>query len=667
MASLEKLQGCPQIPCKIAPMHPSVAHLLNLLKNEGQSGSILEDLATAVGCVNDEDEAVTSNVDQIMLPLVHAMMSCSDYKVRDMGHRQELKFVVDKKVYGCPHRPSDEIIKHSDYAVTLRLKQFQGGNLSAVQNALDNSLKTTFKLTCNECNQENMLRNDIIIRMKRSIQPFCDPDFLTIFFDNPKNLLENDLLLQFGQSSYAVKVVTQWDEERQKSAVSVQRSDGWWWHGIDMEQASHYKYSEKQRSVCNPFSKAIVLMCVRVVPYADYEGNSEDMEDLMDIENNYEEINSVDKDVDSAEVSDECDILGHYGKDERDQFIRNDLIDGENQKSNRLREGHSNPDQSYNFDAAASCSQVNDERAKNQAEKTRSKEPSLVNADIQFQRDMAKAQAVSRKETPGCLTAMQAIRLGIRVAARLGILCRKPDLPLDGNSFVPMDGNCIFSCFIHALFPTLRGAEFKQATWELRIKAVGSAIEMLKQFNDEQWDVLQAIVTGNDKETLSKEEIRQELVKYMESGKYIGNVGDILPQLAADFLGRTLLVIEIEKCKVTSMSLVEPGAIFGTQHRDDECPVFVVLQMNHYDPLLIAEEAKETAKNKCQEWNKAGRVGVTAEGEFVDSFDPTHYSTPREQQGKATSRNEQDLQSDLNMGDPLHNQSTGQVMNIFKS
>ena len=113
---------------------------------------------------------------------------------------------MEKKVYGCLHRPSDEIIKHSDYAVTLKLKDFRGGNLSAVQNALDNSLKSSSKHTCDQCNQDSMLKYNIAICIKRYIQPFCDPDFLTVFFDIPRNLLEKDLILQFGQSTYAVKV-----------------------------------------------------------------------------------------------------------------------------------------------------------------------------------------------------------------------------------------------------------------------------------------------------------------------------------------------------------------------------------------------------------------------------------------------------------------------------
>ena len=260
-----------------------MTHILHLLKGECQTTSSLQDLAATVDCVPDEDDLMaTSNVDLVMKHLVHAMMSSSDYKVRDMGHRQELKFTVEKRAYGCPHRPPDETIKHRDYAVTLKLKDFKGRHLSAIQNALDNSLKASSKHTCDLCIQGSMLKTNIAIRTKRSIRPYCDPDFLTIYFDIPRNLAKSDLILRCGESTYAVKVVTHWDKERRKSSVSVQRSDGWWWYGIDTEQASQYKYKGRQKSFRNPFSNAIVLMCVRVVPNTNFEESDEDTEDVLD-------------------------------------------------------------------------------------------------------------------------------------------------------------------------------------------------------------------------------------------------------------------------------------------------------------------------------------------------------------------------------------------------
>ena len=126
LGCLEKLRGCWQTPNNTYQMHPLVTHLLDCLKGEGDVTSSVQALAAAVGCAEDEDDlAVTRNVDRLMLPLVRTLMSCSDYKVRDMGHRQELKFVVSKKYSGCAHRPSDQIIKQQHYAATMRLNQFE--------------------------------------------------------------------------------------------------------------------------------------------------------------------------------------------------------------------------------------------------------------------------------------------------------------------------------------------------------------------------------------------------------------------------------------------------------------------------------------------------------------------------------------------------------------
>ena len=256
-----------------------------------------------------------------------------------------------------------------------------------------------------------------------------------------------------------------------------------------------------------------------------------------------------------------------------------------------------------------------------EATRRRDSEQSSINPDVQFQRDFAKAQAISRLETPGCLPAQQVIKLGIRAAAGLGILCRRPNLPLQGNSFIPMDGNCTFSSCCHAKDPTLRGEHLKHAAWELRVKCVGTLVESLKGFNDEQWSVLQAIVTGNDEQTLSKEHIRLEMERYMESGEFSGNVGDILPQLAADFLNQPLLVIVIENCQVTNSNWVVPGGLIGGGEQPEGDPIIVLKQLQHFETLLIASEAKGTARMKYQQWKASKRVGAPGCEKVAESFD----------------------------------------------
>ena len=221
--------------------------------------------------------------------------------------------------------------------------------------------------------------------------------------------------------------------------------------------------------------------------------------------------------------------------------------------------------------------------------------PNLLNgnaAQVEFQQTLEKVKAISRSETPGCLHVTKLIPLGIRHAASLGILCRWPSLPLDGNQIVPMNGNCIWTCFVHANNPTLRGANLEQAIWEQRVRAVGTFIERLKLFNDEEWNLLQAIVTGDGEVNLSRDEIRQEMEKYMESGEYSGDLGDIILNIAASFSQQPVLVIEVNGCKVTNSHWVDPNKMFGGKNHPLKWPVVVLKQLNHYETLLIAEEAK---------------------------------------------------------------------------
>ena len=190
-----------------------------------------------------------------------------------------------------------------------------------------------------------------------------------------------------------------------------------------------------------------------------------------------------------------------------------------------------------------------------------------------------------------------------------------------------MDGDCAFSCFCHANNPDLRGVDLKHEAWALRSLAIGTLIERLAQLSEDQWDLLQAIIQGDDEHIPSKDEIRTELEEYYESGKFSGNVGDIMPQLAADYLGQPLLVIEVEDRKVKSTGWIRPGGLFGDTTKDEACPVVVVLQMKHYEILLVAEEAKETAKSKYLEWVTSQRVRVTENSELDDDFFPLLVST----------------------------------------
>ena len=78
----------------------------------------------------------------------------------------------------------------------------------------------------------------------------------------------------------------------------MQRQDGWWWYGIDMEQAATYKYSEGDIDSARQFSKTAVLMCVRVgagTNLDDVLGTFLEEEDLMNCDKNVTDGNGREK------------------------------------------------------------------------------------------------------------------------------------------------------------------------------------------------------------------------------------------------------------------------------------------------------------------------------------------------------------------------------------
>ena len=192
------------------PPDPFMQALADLLKDEGWTNT-LEDLGVAVKAVKDEDEVMlTTNVDRLLRSFVKKLLWCADYKVADMGHRHELKFVVEKSYHGCPHNIG-EIVKHKCYPVTLQLQELSGKKLCDIQAALEKSLKTECEEKCKECNRT------ILKCVQQSIYPWSDPDFLTVYFNGPQDIQEKDLRLKLGKSFYAVKSVVHWDQERKKS------------------------------------------------------------------------------------------------------------------------------------------------------------------------------------------------------------------------------------------------------------------------------------------------------------------------------------------------------------------------------------------------------------------------------------------------------------------
>ena len=244
----------------------------------------------------------------------------------------------------------------------------------------------------------------------------------------------------------------------------------------------------------------------------------------------------------------------------------------------------------------------------------------------QFQRDTERAKALSRDVNP--LSLADLLSKGVAFAAwNLGILCRRPEI------FIELDGNCIWISVCHAMDPTLRGADLQQAAWELRVKALGTVIARFEQLSADEVIWLQA-VSVKEKQTKpsTKEEIKSKLQSYLKGGEWSGELGDIIPQVVASFTRRALMIIDMSYAGKTILNIVRPGVIFDCGGEEENaCPLMLVLQLNHFVPLHIAQCAQETAVEKYKLWKTSENVnlGIEASMDGNENFHPPSTSTQR--------------------------------------
>ena len=233
--------------------------LLHLLQNLGWSNS-LQDLAMSIQAVDDGNEGVILNVNKLLCSLVETLAWTDDYKLQDMAHRHEMKFVMNFGYGGCVHL-QPEVTKHRCIQLSLRVTPSSSEAVVTAEqlNAeVDSLLKCHLpEESCEQCN----------IKVNRtgylSIQKGCDPDFLTVVCESPISLGAIDLNINFSNSVYRVMTVVSWDTQSRRASVSRERPDGWWWHGVDEGQAPSYKYSAAQVQAFRHLQNVSVLMAVR--------------------------------------------------------------------------------------------------------------------------------------------------------------------------------------------------------------------------------------------------------------------------------------------------------------------------------------------------------------------------------------------------------------------
>ena len=193
--------------------------------------------------------------------------------------------------------------------------------------------------------------------------------------------------------------------------------------------------------------------------------------------------------------------------------------------------------------------------------------------------------------------------------ARLGIKCVKPAYP------VPMNGDCLWSCFAVTRNPYVTEEILKPEAFHLRFKGVGAAIERVGVMGEDHLAMVQAVIATRKGEPQTREEIITELTKYMQSGTWSGDMGDLMPSAAASGLSQGLIIIH--PTEPPYCTYAAPDCEMFTGKEDTPYPCIVVQQGNHYEPVLVHEDSKESARHLYERLKEGNGVTVQV-GESVD-------------------------------------------------
>ena len=552
--------------------------LLDLLQNRGWTNS-LEDLGEATQALQDGEEAlVRTNTENLLAKLVQRLAWSKDFTLSAMAHRYELKLEILTHLRGaCPHTERT-VTRMRATALNIGGAQTWLLPFADLQGDLDGYESSATEEQCSKCG-EPMVRT-----VKHGLKENCAPDFLTVTCDPPVSLLASqNMTLKFSGTCYSLGALVQWSRSARSASVTRKMEDGWWWHGVDDGQGSDYKYSAEELSNSAHLRNAAVLLLTRVSAtdetYSSRTGEPKQqsrkdggyfgIETNREVERSGDEV-FPDMQIEELNVEKErvlpSDVRGM-------EVIPDGILNGSKGHKEDLIEGG----------------------------------VPLQPAEAQFQKEMAEATAASLKDHRNILSPEEVITKGIAFAAwNLGILCRRPGI------HIPPDGNCLWTSICHALHPELRGEPLKQEAWQQRLLGVGTSIEQLNDLSDDGWETLQSISVPAKGRTLTREEIRGQMDRYLENKKYEGNMGDILPQVAASSLGQPLAIVEIKDGKVTNVNMVKPGETFPCDSEKEDL-IILVKQLDHFQVLHVDVCAKETAREKYRLWKISDRVNMGKE------------------------------------------------------
>ena len=189
---------------------------------------------------------------------------------------------------------------------------------------------------------------------------------------------------------------------------------------------------------------------------------------------------------------------------------------------------------------------------------------------------------------------------------------------------------------------TLKGKALSSEALILRKRAVSTAIAVIASMDDAG---VQEVLGFTETET--REDLLEEINKYMRSGTYSGRMGDLLPYIGASFLGQPLLMIALTKGGKTCTYADPTFEILGGQEEVQD-PCVVVQSGSHYEDFSLSEEAKRAARQYFDKLKKGSGTALnpdsssddndymSAEEDLSQSPNPNDYATPTYESGDLT-------------------------------
>ena len=591
LATIEKLNMCTPFS---NPPDAALKALLELVQRQKWNNS-LEDLAVSIGALRDDEQDFKTNTNLVLKAILDRLANSGEWKLMEMANRHELKYIVDTSL-SCSHRHTAARWKPRSDAIEWSLPFVCSANPmnsriteEDLQQLIGRLNRETTEVDCKVCHEH------VELTVFLTIPHACDPDFLTLVCNNPVSIQNRNVRLKFSKSLYSVKAVTHWHEERKVAAVSREKNDGsWWWHGVVKSQALEYKYTEDQLHTFSHFKDVVVLFAVR----SGSAHKEEQAHEKGEMSQSSAESNSSDL-IHNTQKGQESKT----GSDGGMSSITNEVEGDQHGKDKSAEEGNSSDDEA-------------------------------TKAMIE------RAKIVSRQVNWNCLSQADMVKRGLEAAADLDLNCIAPE------SFIPMDGRCLWSCIARSRNPSLTGDDLAREADELRTQGVGLAIQMIDTLSGEDLAIVQAVVAEERREALSREQIVEELAKYMKSSAYSGKMGDLLFQIASSFLHQGLIIIQLRKDGEYCLPVFPDFGIFKG-HEEVPYPAILVRQEDHYEELPIPKRAMQQAAGRYKElkqssrmvtWTEANgrermRIAPIATSTPLKDF-PTERQSPSENEGR---------------------------------